>query len=147
MSGIEFVFIGRILLATFLGAMVGLERELHGKSAGIRTYSAVSMGACAFAIISFSVIDVMDPTRIAAQVVSGIGFLGAGVIWRTEDHVLGLTTAATLWVSASIGMAVAYGFYILGLTIALTNVVLLSLHNIPFWRRFTRLNRYDSEKD
>ena len=129
----ELVFIGRIVLALVLGALVGLEREIHNKSAGIRTYGAVSMGACAFAIISFSVFDVMDPTRIAAQIVSGIGFLGAGVIWQAEKKTKGLTTAATLWVSASIGMGIAYGFYWLGLTITLLNIGLLSLHHAPFW--------------
>ena len=115
----------RVICAALLGALIGLEREIHGKDAGIRTFATVAMGACLFGIISFSVLEAHDPTRIAAQVVTGIGFLGAGVILRGRTHVTGLTTAAMLWVSAAVGLAIAFNMYILGTLTALISALLL----------------------
>ena len=122
----------RVIIDTLLGALMGLEREWHGKDAGIRTHAAVSLGACVFGIISFSAANAPDPTRIAAQVVAGIGFLGAGVILRDRNHVKGLTTAAVLWISAAVGLSVAYGLFFLGGITALLSVLLLF---IPHWRK------------
>ncbi|MCI0575759.1 MAG: MgtC/SapB family protein [Chloroflexi bacterium] len=131
MNELEFLFAVRIVVAALLGALVGLEREMHGRDAGLRTYAAVSLGACAFGLISANAAGVTDTTRIAAQVVTGIGFLGGGVILRGQNHVHGLTTAATLWVSAAVGLAVAYGMYLLGAVAAGTSLLLLLLHHLP----------------
>lgn len=108
----------RLVLAMILGALVGLEREMHDRPAGLRTHMLVCIGAALFAIISLSVGDA-DPARIAAGVVTGIGFLGAGAIFRSKDHIKGLTTAADLWVVAAIGLAAGVGEYMLALIAAL----------------------------
>jgi putative Mg2+ transporter-C (MgtC) family protein len=92
----DFELILRVLLAVFLGGLIGWERERHGISAGIRTYGGIALGACVFGIVSLN-ISGADPSRIAAQVATGVGFLGAGVIFRQDRYVSGLTTAATLW--------------------------------------------------
>ena len=94
---------------------------------GIRTYAADSLGSCCFGLISTYAAGEHDPGRIAAQVVSGIGFLGAGVILRERGQVKGLTTAATLWATASVGMAVSFGMYILGVLSSMFLFVLLSM--------------------
>lgn len=125
---------GQILLAAFLGALVGAERELARKPAGIRTYALVSMGACLFTIISIFAGEFArnilndssaftDIARIAAQVVVGIGFLGAGLAIFHGEKVRGLTTAAGVWVAAAIGMAVGFRMY--SVAIFTTFVVLL----------------------
>jgi putative Mg2+ transporter-C (MgtC) family protein len=111
----------QVLLAAVLGALVGWQRERVHQEAGIRTFAAVSLGACVFGLIT------PGDMRIAAQVVSGIGFIGAGVIMRGRAHVHGLTTAAALWATASVGMAVAYGRLILGGVVAILIVVLLAI--------------------
>ena len=111
----------RVGLAAVLGGAIGLEREIREREAGLRTHMLVSVGAALFTLVSayawtdfrFSTPEgvVFDPTRIAAQVVTGIGFLGAGAIIRQGLSVRGLTTAATLWVVAAIGMAAGVGYY------------------------------------
>jgi putative Mg2+ transporter-C (MgtC) family protein len=111
----------QVLLAAVLGALVGWQRERVHQEAGIRTFAAVSLGACVFGLIT------PGDMRIAAQVVSGIGFIGAGMIMRGRAHVHGLTTAAALWATASVGMAVAYGRLILGGVVAILIVVLLAI--------------------
>jgi putative Mg2+ transporter-C (MgtC) family protein len=111
----------RVLVACVLGALVGWQRERVHQEAGIRTFAAVALGACVFGLIT------PGDMRISAQVVSGIGFLGAGLIIRGRAHVHGLTTAASLWATASIGMAVAYGRLILGGVVAILLVVLLAI--------------------
>ncbi|MBI3796207.1 MAG: MgtC/SapB family protein [Deltaproteobacteria bacterium] len=121
----------RTIIAALLGAIIGWEREQHGREAGIRTYAAVSVGACVFGLISAHVEGAADPTRIAAQVVTGVGFLGAGVILRERGQITGLTTAATLWSTAALGLAIAYGMYVLGTLTGLIVFTLLSLHHVP----------------
>lgn len=121
----------RLLLAGVLGGFIGLEREWHRNSAGIRTYAAVSMGACVFGLISMHV-GAPDPTRIAAQVVSGMGFIGAGIIFKSEDKVNGLTTAATIWATAAVGLAVAFKMLLLPILATLVLFGLLALHHLPF---------------
>lgn len=128
---LELSMAGRLLYAAILGIAIGLERERHKRSAGIRTYAAIAMGACAFSLVSMHV-GAPDPTRIAAQVVSGIGFIGAGIIFRQEDRVSGLTTAATVWATAAVGMAVAYKMLILPALTAILLHLLLALHH---WTR------------
>lgn len=125
----------RALIAALLGAFIGWERERHGREAGIRTYAAVSLGACVFGLVSAHVTGVTDPTRIAAGVVTGVGFLGAGVILREQGRVAGLTTAATIWATASVGLGIAYGMYLLGALTALIIFGLLALHHLPAWHR------------
>lgn len=107
----------RILLAALLGAIIGIERETKKRAAGFRTHIIVSVGACLIMLIGIDGFGKIsdnvgqDTARLAAQVVSGIGFLGAGTILQTKNRVSGLTTAATLWLSAAIGLAVGIGFY------------------------------------
>lgn len=111
-------FFSQLFLAALLGALVGVERELSRKTAGMRTFALVSLGAAIFSIISHSawqwtgVIALnFDPTRIAAQIITGVGFIGAGLIIFNESKLQGVTTAAGLWVAAAIGMAVGFKFY------------------------------------
>lgn len=133
---IEMVF--RIIIACFLGGLIGWERERHRNilSAGIRTYGAISLGACAFGILSYYVNDT-DPSRIAAQVVTGIGFLGGGIIFRQGDYVTGLTTAATLWATAAVGLSIAFGLYLVGILIAILIFLLLYLPRLPWWKKIS----------
>jgi putative Mg2+ transporter-C (MgtC) family protein len=126
----------RIVIAFLLGALIGWERERHGISAGIRTYGAISLGACVFGILSISIVGA-DPSRIAAQVVTGVGFLGGGVIFRQGDYVSGLTTAATLWATASIGLAVSFGLYLTSILTSILMYLLLYLPRLPWWRKVT----------
>ncbi|MEK7482025.1 MAG: MgtC/SapB family protein [Patescibacteria group bacterium] len=108
---------GQLFLAMFLAGLLGLERALAGKVAGLRTFALVSMGSALLVIVSeevsqryFGLVD-FDPLRVASQIVVGIGFLGAGLIIFREKKISGLTTAAGLWVSAGIGIAVGYKLY------------------------------------
>jgi putative Mg2+ transporter-C (MgtC) family protein len=107
----------RLCLAALLGSVLGFERERHGRPAGLRTHLLVSLGASAFMILSPLVAEMgkgipADPGRIAAQIVSGIGFLGAGAIVKEGVSIRGLTTAACLWIAAAIGMTAGAGFYL-----------------------------------
>lgn len=103
--------LGRLLLAVLLGGLIGLEREVLGRPAGLRTHILVSTGSALIMVVSAYAFESGDPARLAAQVVSGIGFLGAGTIMREGASVRGLTTAASLWVVAGIGLAVGVGYY------------------------------------
>jgi putative Mg2+ transporter-C (MgtC) family protein len=132
----ELLLAGRIIYAALLGGMIGWERENNDQDAGLRTYMAVAVGSCAFSIISQQALG--DPTRIAAQVVTGIGFIGAGVILQVRGRVQGLTTAATLWATAAVGMASAFGMYLLAGLCAILIVGMLSLNNMPGWNRLTK---------
>ncbi|MCP4259757.1 MAG: MgtC/SapB family protein [Planctomycetes bacterium] len=116
-----------ILLATFLGAAIGLERELSGKSAGLRTNLLICLGAAIFTIISKRmVVGEEATTRIAAQIVTGVGFLGAGALIQDRRGVHGLTTAATIWLVASIGMACGAGFRDLAVVSTLITLIVLA---------------------
>lgn len=128
--------VGRILLAMALGGGIGIERERSRRPAGFRTHILVCVGACMTALIGlfvwYDLGDVTDPVRIAAQVISGIGFLGMGTILVKEhDHITGLTTAAGLWTTAAIGIACGYGFYsaaLIGtLVVVVTSTILFKL--------------------
>ncbi len=116
-------------VALVLGAFIGLERELSDKAAGLRTNILICVGSCLFAIISRELASIAgtDVTRIAAQIVSGIGFLGAGAIMREGEHVTGLTTAATIWVVAAIGVAVGFGMYSIGAATAVVTLVVQAI--------------------
>lgn len=129
------VILFRLVLAAVLGGVVGLEREVHGRPAGIRTYLLLCMGSALIMVVSefllpFEIQKILhaDPARIAAQAVTGIGFLGAGVILRYKDSIRGLTTAACVWVACAIGLAIGAGFYLFGTAVtALTLASLLGL--------------------
>ncbi len=133
---------GRILLAAFLGAVIGLEREINDHPSGLRTHIAVAIGACLFGICSAYAFTEfialrndnnyqVDVTRIASQVVVGVGFLGGGAIIKQGNNVRGLTSAAGLWVSSAVGLAVALGLYVETSTAVVTLVVLLVLLKRP----------------
>ena len=119
----------RLALGLVLGAIIGFERELHRQPAGFRTHSLVSLGAALFTIVSAFGFrgDLVDPTRIAAQIVSGIGFIGAGTILQYRGHIRGLTTAASLWSVAAVGTAAGAGLYVLAMMATLLILVILSL--------------------
>jgi len=123
----EFELIIRLLLALLLGALIGLERERGDKPAGLRTHILVSIGSAQFTILSFYAFPGSDPSRIAAYIVAGVGFIGAGTIIQTRDRVTGITTAATLWVTSSIGMAVGIGFYTAAIIVAAISYITLQL--------------------
>ncbi|MBX9691589.1 MAG: MgtC/SapB family protein [Cyanobacteria bacterium] len=140
---LELVMACRAVLAAFLGGVVGLERERHGQDAGIRTYAAVSLGACVFGLVSMHALGSAGiDTRIAAQVVSGVGFLGAGVIMREQGRTTGLTTAATVWATASVGLALAFGMYLLGILCTAIISILLASHHLPGWKMFSAKSKH-----
>ncbi len=130
----------RLTAAVFLGGVIGLERELHGKEAGFRTYALVCLGSALVMLVSIQMFEAykgvtqVDPSRIAAQVVSGIGFLGAGAITRFPQGIKGLTTAAGIWAASGIGLACGMGFYYPAvLTTLLTLLVLIVFSKIDRW--------------
>ena len=114
----DFELLGRLLLAAVLGGAIGAERELNDQAAGLRTHMLLTIGACLFTLISaygFGGGIGTDPSRLAAQIVTGIGFLGDGAIVRHGLTVKGLTTAASIWATASVGVAIGAGSYVLGI--------------------------------
>jgi len=119
----------RLLLAALFGAAVGFERKQAEKPAGLRTLSLVSVGAAMFTIASLIAFPGADPARVAAQIVTGIGFLGAGTILRSGLNVHGLTTAASIWAVAAVGIAVGAGMYVLSAVATL--LMLIILHFLP----------------
>lgn len=130
----DLIIVFRIALAIILSFALGIERELTGKFAGLRTHILVSLGACVFTILSLygfkmhevsGIVGTNDPARIAAQIITGIGFIGAGTVMRHGSTVYGITTAATLWVCAAIGMACGCGEYITAIIASLTVLLVL----------------------
>lgn len=121
----EMEIITKLILSAVLGMIIGLERQLHKKPAGLREHGLVCMGSALFTIVSLSFTG--DASRIASGVVTGIGFLGAGTILHLKDKVVGLTTAAELWVVAAIGLAVGIGLYsVATVTTVLVLLILIS---------------------
>ena len=128
-SEVEIVL--RLLLAAALGAIIGFQREWAHKAAGLRTHALIALGAALFTIVSvYGFQGTADVSRVATGVVTGIGFIGAGVIFRGigKDHVVGLTTAASVWVTAAVGLAAGAGMYIIA---AVTAVLVLLVLLIP----------------
>ena len=121
----------KILIAVLVGGLIGFERELHSKAAGLRTITLISVGAAMFTILSSKFADA-STSRVASNIVTGVGFLGAGAILFAEGRVKGLTTASSIWVAAALGMAVGLGQYILGVATGLLVLIVLDL--------FTRLD-------
>lgn len=165
----ELVFIVRLLLAVLLGGLIGVERQWKkGKNttaAGFRTHILATVGTCIFTVVSISmpqiaaampggIINNADPGRIAAQAVSGIGFIGAGAILHSKGRVRGLTTAASLWVSAAIGMAVGAGLYLTAIVATSLALIILrwfssleSTADKMFAKRNFSYNEPESEDD
>ncbi|MBI1780897.1 MAG: MgtC/SapB family protein [Sphingobacteriales bacterium] len=152
MMDFSYIDLIKIALAFALGAVLGVEREYRSKPAGFRTMIMITLGACLFTIISYKV-DAAAPDRIAANIITGIGFIGAGVIFKEGLKVSGLTTAATIWVAAAIGMAIGYGaFYlaailtavVLGTLLILSKLeeVLDRLHQIKVYQISISLKKY-----
>lgn len=122
----------KLLLAAILGGIIGIEREFRDKPAGLRTNILICVGSTLFMSISTKIAELLggDPTRIAAQIISGIGFLGAGAVLHSHGFVLGLTTAATIWVVAGVGMALGSGMYLVA--VFTTAMSLVTLYFLSF---------------
>lgn len=141
LTQVQFDTAVRLALAAVAGMAIGIEREMREQAAGLRTHMLVAVGSCLFTIVSVSGFDLFlesgdrsDPSRVAAQIVTGIGFLGAGAIIREGASVRGLTTAASLWIVAAVGMAVGVGMYwATGVAVVITIISLWALR--PFRRR------------
>jgi len=134
----DLITVCKLLLAAILGGMIGLEREIHGRPAGFRTHLLVSLGSCLYVLTSIQFYRIygdfsgtgavgVDPGRVAAQVVAGIGFLGAGAIIREKVSIRGLTTAACLWLAAAIGVACGVGMFGISLLVTIMSLVSLLL--------------------
>jgi putative Mg2+ transporter-C (MgtC) family protein len=145
-------FLGRLVLAALLGGAVGMERQIHGRPAGIRTYLILSLGTALLMVLSEYLLVAYhgkypelglqgDPGRIAGQAITGIGFLGAGVIIRYKDTIRGLTTAACVWLVCSVGLAVGAGFYVV--SVAATFLTLLALIGLKAWERHMRKDWFE----
>jgi len=136
----DWQIIMRLTLTTFLSGLIGLERQVHRRNAGWRTHILVSLGSCLIMLTSLYVFDIysskvsLDPARIAAGVITGIGFLGAGTIMRDREGIRGLTTAASLWIVAGIGLAVGCGF--INGAIYATVMALVVLFLFRYFERF-----------
>ncbi len=149
----ELILVGHIFIAFILGTIIGFEREYHQGPAGMRTYACIAVGACLFGIISTHTAgptiykSVVDPSRIAAQIVSGIGFIGGGVIFRSGVITKGLTTAATIWVTAAIGLAVAFKMLLVPIFTTFIVVLILSLSHFKRWENFKRKHFTKNNKD
>jgi putative Mg2+ transporter-C (MgtC) family protein len=130
---LELDIVMRLLLAAVLGAGIGYQRDVAGKPAGLRTHISISMGAALFTVVSiFGFGDVADHSRVASGVVAGVGFIGAGVIFRSmhEGVVAGVTSAAIIWVTAAIGLATGAGLYLIAAIVTLITVITMLLPKI-----------------
>ena len=135
--GHELDFLVRIAVCLVCGTIIGVERELRNKPAGISTNCFVIAGACLFTFISHQA-DPNSPARIAAQVVSGVGFLGAGMILKTAgDKITNLTTAASVWFAAAIGMSIGMGWYVVAAIATVYAVVVPRIPNVKKWLKET----------
>jgi len=127
-SPVEIELLAKVLFAALLGLLVGVERKGGPRGAGPRTFSLICMGSALFTVLSVVGFPGDSQTaRVAAQIVTGVGFIGAGVIWREQQDVIhGITTAAAIWVSAAIGLAIGLGYIISSFVIAFVTMVVLS---------------------
>lgn len=131
----------RLLIAIVLGMIMGIEREYRGKAAGVRTITLISFGSCLFTLISAK-LGASSPDRIAANIVTGVGFLGGGVIFKDGLNVTGLTTASTIWIAAALGMSIATGNYIIAVGgLAMAIIVLSTFEYIREVIEFIRESR------
>jgi putative Mg2+ transporter-C (MgtC) family protein len=124
----------RLLLAVLLGSAIGVERTRAGKTAGLRTFALVSLGACLFISMSVYLTDMYgnwsDPSRVLASIVTGIGFLGAGMIVLSKDGLKNLTTAASIWLTAGVGAAIGFGFYFEAFV---TTILVIIIFTVFWW--------------
>ncbi len=120
------LFTGQMVLAAVLGGVIGWQREHMGKSAGFRTFALVAVGSALFTIMSISAFAA-DPARVAAQILTGIGFIGAGIIFHKKNTVEGMTTAASFWAVAAIGMSIGVGWYMESIIATILVLLVLSL--------------------
>jgi len=120
----------RLLLAAITGAAIGAQRERSGKPAGLRTLALISLGAALFSIVSAYGFTGGNPSMIAAGVVTGVGFLGAGAILHHQSGIEGLTTAATAWVAAGVGLAAGAGFYLISIIVTVIVLIILFIPHI-----------------
>jgi len=132
---LELELVARLILGFVLSGLVGLEREVSLKPAGLRTHILVGLGSTLFTVLSLEAFPGSDPSRVAASIVVGIGFLGAGTILKTKEKVIGLTTAATLWIVASIGVATGAGFYVLAI---IATILAFSVLRLDIFERAPR---------
>lgn len=134
LTGLELDFVIKLGLCLVLGVVIGVEREMRNKPAGISTHCFVMAGACLFTFIS-TVADPNSPARIAAQVVSGVGFLGAGMILKSDNNtVRNLTTAAAIWFAAAVGMAIGIGWYVIAIVASVYAVIVPRIPHIKRWK-------------
>lgn len=143
----EIEIIKRLVLSALIGGLIGIEREVNNRPAGLRTHILVTLGSALVMLVSVDGLYIIsngapssDPYRLAAQVVSGIGFLGAGTIMRTGNNINGLTTAASLWVSAGIGLAIGSGYYLGAIVTGI--IVLLTLMSLGFFEKRILRKKY-----
>jgi putative Mg2+ transporter-C (MgtC) family protein len=143
----ETEMISRLLLAMVFGGAIGYVRELTKKAAGLRTHTLVCLGSAIFTLVSIYMVKGVpgaDPSRIAASVVTGIGFIGAGTIFQTGASVRGLTTAASIWVCAAIGLAVGAGLYELATFATILSLIVIQLLQV-FEKKFLRESQREGE--
>lgn len=140
----ELTILFRILLSMGLGIIIGIEREIYKRPAGLRTHILVCMASCLIMLVSMYGFSSGDPARIASQVVSGIGFLGAGAILRGEKGVEGITTAATIWMSAMIGLACGNGFYFGAILVTVLGLIILTIFR-EFERKIVYSPKYEAK--
>jgi len=127
---LQFEMITRLLVATILGGIIGYEREVKHRPAGFRTHILVAMGSAVFTTLSLTAFPGADSARVASYIVMGIGFIGAGTVLQVRDKVLGLTTAASLWITAAIGMAIGTGYYLLAIVATVLTYLILSMKTL-----------------
>jgi putative Mg2+ transporter-C (MgtC) family protein len=141
-SSIEITFVWRLVAAVVFGSLMGLDRSIVGKHAGMRTYALVSLGSCVFSIVStlasyqLGIFPGANPLQIAASIVVGVGFIGAGLSAFKGEHSVELTTATGIWVVAAIGMACGYGLYLIATATTVLGIVIFSLiSRVEHWLR------------
>lgn len=124
----------KLALSVLAGSILGIEREIRGKAAGFRTLTLICFGATIFTMCSYLLGVTDNRDRLAANIITGIGFIGAGVIFRTNSSISGITTAASIWVAAAIGMLIGIGEYLMaGVSLLLTLFILYALDFLQFW--------------
>ncbi len=124
----------RLVLAVISGGLIGLEREVVHKPAGIRTHMLVCLGSVLFVLVTVETLP-NETARIIAGIATGIGFLGAGTIFKAKDEVHGLTTAASIWAVAAVGIAIGLGFYLITLIAVVLILIILQLNKLEFFKR------------